>query len=314
MRTFRDYLFIFLKGIAMGSADVVPGVSGGTIAFISGIYEELLNTISSVNVKSVKILFSEGIKPFWKAINGNFLAALLLGIGISILSLAKAITYTLANFPILTWSFFFGLVLASIPLVWKKIKHVDYTRYIFAVIGTLVAYAVVSIPPTQDPGSLWYLFLSGMIAICAMILPGISGSFLLIILGSYLTILGALDSMDFVSIGVFIAGAVIGLLSFSRVLKFLFAKYHDLTIATLAGFLIGSLTKIWPWKVVLTWFTKHPGEANEKTIALVEENVSPWAYAEIAQEPSQLMGGIVLATLGILVIFGIERIAAKSSK
>ncbi len=313
MRTIRDYFFIFLKGMAMGSADVVPGVSGGTIAFISGIYEELLDTISSVNIKSVAILFKEGIKPFWKAINGNFLAALLLGIGVSIASLAKAISYTLENHPIVTWSFFFGLVLASIPLVWKKIKKVNLSRYGLAIVGALIAYAVISIPPTQDPGSLWYLFLSGMIAICAMILPGISGSFLLIILGSYLTMLSALSNFEIVPILVFIGGAVIGLLSFSRVLKFLFANYHDLTVATLAGFLIGSLAKIWPWKNVLTWFVKHPGESNEKTIALVEENVSPFAYAELTQEPTQLLGAVIAASIGILLIVGLERLATKST-
>lgn len=313
MRTLRDYLFIFLKGMGMGAADVVPGVSGGTIAFISGIYEELLETIASVNLASLKILFKQGIKPFWKAINGNFLAALLLGVGVSIASLAKVISITLETAPILTWSFFFGLVIASIPLVWKKIKTRKPIQYMWVIIGAAFAIAVISLPPTQDPGSLWYLFFSGMIAICAMILPGISGSFLLIILGSYLTILTAVTDFDFLSIGVFMTGAVIGLLSFSRVLNYFFHHYHDITVATLAGFLIGSLSKIWPWKEVITSFTKHAGEPNEKTIALVEQNITPWQYAEITQEPSQLMFAIVAAIFGFILIFGLERLAIKSA-
>lgn len=295
----------------MGAADVVPGVSGGTIAFISGIYEELLDTISSVNLASIKILFKEGIKPFWKAINGNFLAALLLGVAVSIASFAKIISVTLETAPILTWSFFFGLVIASIPLVWKKIKTRKPKQYLWAVIGAAIAIAVISIPPTQDPGSLWYLFLSGMIAICAMILPGISGSFLLIILGSYLTILTAVTGFDVLSIGVFMAGAVVGLLTFSRVLNYFFHHYHDITIATLAGFLIGSLSKIWPWKKVITSFVKHPGEPNEKTIALVEQNITPWHYSELMQEPSQLMLAVAAAIVGFILILGLERLSVK---
>lgn len=313
MRTIRDYLLILLKGMAMGSADVVPGVSGGTIAFISGIYEELLDTIASVNVNSVKILFKEGIKPFWKAINGNFLAALLSGVAISIVSLARIVSYCLENHPIVTWSFFFGLVVASVPLVWKKIETVNASRFVMGIVGAVIAYWVINLPPTEDPGSMWYLFISGMIAICAMILPGISGSFLLIILGSYLTILDALNNFKIVSIAVFASGAIIGLLSFSRVLKFLFSKFHDLTVATLAGFLLGSLAKIWPWKNVLEWFVKHEGEPNEKRIELVTENVSPFTYTELTQEPSQLMWAVVAALIGLGLIFGIERMAAKSN-
>ena len=313
MRTLRDYLFIFLKGMGMGAADVVPGVSGGTIAFISGIYEELLETIASVNLASLKILFKQGIKPFWTAINGNFLAALLLGVGVSIASLAKVISITLESAPILTWSFFFGLVIASIPLVWKKIKTRKPIQYLWAIIGAAFAFAVISLPPTQDPGSLWYLFFSGMIAICAMILPGISGSFLLIILGSYTTILAAVTGFDVVSIGVFAAGAIVGILSFSRVLKYFFHHYHDITVATLAGFLIGSLSKIWPWKEVLTSFVKHPGEPNEKTIPLVEQNISPWQYAELMHEPSHLTWAIIAAICGFILIFGLERLAIKSA-
>ena len=208
----------------MGAADVVPGVSGGTIAFISGIYEELLETISSVNLSALKTLKKEGLKAAWKAINGNFIIVLFLGIGISIASLAKLISYLLEAHPVLIWSFFFGLVIASIFYVGKQVKKWSLGSVVSLVIGTGLAYWVTILPPMASSSETWFIFISGMIAICAMILPGISGSFILLLMGSYQTVLGAVKDKDLVTIGVFIAGAVIGLLSFSRVLKWMFAS------------------------------------------------------------------------------------------
>ena len=313
MRSFRDYTLLVLKGMGMGAADVVPGVSGGTIAFISGIYEELIDTISRVNLKTIGILFKQGIKPFWKAMNGNFLLAVLSGIAISILSLSKLISYLLEHHAIPTWSFFFGLIVASIPLVAKKVKNWSGSRYFAFAAGAIIAWLVTDLPPVTEPGANWYLFISGMIAICAMILPGISGSFILILMGSYFTILSALNDRDLVKVLIFIAGAVTGLLAFSKFLKFMFSRYHDITVATLAGFLLGSLNKIWPWKNVLEWFVKHPGEANEQKIALVEENILPATYTELTGEPALLLTAIIMAVVGIALIFLLEKIAAKKA-
>lgn len=311
IRTLRDYSILFLKGMGMGAADVVPGVSGGTIAFITGIYEELIETINQVNLQSIRILFKEGLKPFWKAVNGNFLLAVLGGIAVSILSLAKLISYLLESHPIATWSFFFGLILASIPLVGRKVRNWSGTRFFAFAAGAIIAWLISDLPPVTEPGATWYLFISGMIAICAMILPGISGSFILILLGSYYTILNAVNDRDIFSVLVFLAGAVSGLLIFSRFLKFMFERFHDITVALLAGFLLGSLNKIWPWKEVLQWFVKHPGEANEEKIALVEKSVLPGTYSHLTGEPAMLGTAILLAAVGILVIFIMDRVAAK---
>jgi len=313
MRSPKDYLLIGVKGMAMGAADVVPGVSGGTIAFITGIYEELIDTISRVNFQTLQLLFRGKIARFWKEVNGNFIVSLLAGIAISIVSLAKLIAFLLEDHAIATWSFFFGLVLASIPLVGKKVKHWKGSRYFAFGAGAIIAWLITDLPPVPETSANWYIFISGMIAICAMILPGISGSFILILLGSYLAVLNAVNSRDFVLILIFMAGAVVGLLSFSRLLKFMFSKFHDITIAVLSGFLLGSLNKIWPWKNVLETFTKHKGEPNEKEVALITENVSPGNYTELTGDPAQLGLAIGMAILGFLVIFGIDRLAAKKS-
>lgn len=295
----------------MGAADVVPGVSGGTIAFITGIYEELIDTISQFNIRTVRVLFKEGIGPFWKALNGSFLLAVVGGIVVSILSLAKLISYLLENHSIATWSFFFGLILASIPIVGRKVRDWDGSRYFVFAVGAVIAWLVSDLPPVINPGSGWYLFMSGAIAICAMILPGISGSFILILLGSYYTILNALNDRDLSSVFVFVLGVVCGLLIFSRFLKFMFSRFHDITVALLSGFLLGSLNKIWPWKEVLDWFVRHPGEANAEKIALSERSVLPHTYTQITGEPAMLSLAIGMAVTGILVIFILDRVAAK---
>lgn len=302
-RTLKDYLLISAKGIAMGAADVVPGVSGGTIAFITGIYEELLSTISSVNLESLKVLKKEGLKGFWNHINGNFLVALLLGIGISIASLAKLITYLLKHHDILLWSFFFGLILSSIYLVGKTIKKWGITKIISLLIGTAVAFYITILPPMENPNALWFVFLSGAIAICAMILPGISGSFILLLLGSYELVLTAIKDVKLSVIGTFGIGCVIGLLSFSKLLSWMFKKYHDLTIALLTGFLVGSLNKIWPWKITSSFRTNSHGEE----VPFLQENILPSNY----NGDSQLLMAIVMAIIGFALIIAMERFAAK---
>lgn len=300
-RNLKDYIFIALKGIAMGAADVVPGVSGGTIAFISGIYEELLETISSFNIQALKVLTKEGIKPFWKHINGSFIATLLFGIAISIISLAKLITYLLQNHSLLLWGFFFGLIVASVFLVGKKVVKWTFQKIVALIIGTLIAFVVTILNPMENPDTLWFVFISGAIAICAMILPGISGSFILLLLGSYELILSSIKDFKITTILTFILGCVVGLLSFSKFLNWLFKKYHDVTVAALTGFLVGSLNKIWPWKEVISTRENSKGEI----VPFIETNVFPNQFHE---EP-QIMGVIILAIIGFGLIFGLEKLA-----
>ncbi|MDP2088906.1 MAG: DUF368 domain-containing protein [Flavobacteriaceae bacterium] len=305
IRTVKDYFIITLKGIAMGAADVVPGVSGGTIAFISGIYEELLETINAFNFGLIKVFKSGGIKKVWKAINGNFLISLLSGIFLSIISLAKSISWLLENKPILVWSFFFGLVLASIFFVGKQIAQWNYKIFIGLIIGAIFAYFITILRPmvTESSSSLFYFF-AGSLAIIAMILPGISGSFILVLLGAYKPILQAIHEKNLQLLLIVAAGAVVGLLSFSRILKWLFNHYKNLTLAVLTGFLIGSLNKIWPWKEVLE--TK---EINGKLIVLNEQSISPYNYAG----DNQLFYALALALFGFLLILILEKMAANKS-
>ncbi|MBT2163299.1 DUF368 domain-containing protein [Zobellia barbeyronii] len=300
-RNFLDYTFITLKGMAMGAADVVPGVSGGTIAFISGIYEELISSINNVDISLFKELKENGLKAAWSKLNGNFLLALFVGIGISVLSLAKLVSWLLENKPILIWSFFFGLVIASILLVGKEVQKWDAKTLIALVLGAAIAYFITTLPPSESADSLPYLFLSGALAICAMILPGISGAFILVLLGSYKTIIDAVHNLDFKIIGVVGVGAIFGLLSFAKLLKWMFNHQKNLTLALLTGFIVGSLNKIWPWKRILD--TKTIG----KKIITIDENVSPFNF----DGDNKIMIAIIAALVGFLVIFVLERTASK---
>lgn len=301
-RNFLQYFFITLKGMAMGAADVVPGVSGGTIAFISGIYEELVGSINNINISLFKTLRKEGIKVAWTQLNGNFLLALFTGIFISLFSLATAVSWLLENEPILLWSFFFGLVAASIFFVGKAIEKWNFGTVGILVVGAAIAYFITTLPPNENVDSLPYLFLSGAIAVCAMILPGISGAFILVLLGSYESILDAVHERDIKIVATVALGAIFGLLSFARLLKWMFKNYKNLTLAVLTGFILGSLPKIWPWKKVLE--TKIIGK---KVIDIDVENISPSAF----DGDNQLLFAILLAILGFSLIFILEKVASK---
>mgnify|MGYP001578146105 CR=1 FL=1 len=306
-RKLIHYLVISLKGMAMGAADVVPGVSGGTIAFISGIYEELLTSISSINFKTLKLLKKHGIKEVWKVINGSFLLSLLLGIFISIVTLAQLISWLLEYKPILLWSFFFGLVLASILYIGKQITHWKISTVVLFIIGACVAYYITTLQPlVTENSSPLFLFLAGSIAICAMILPGISGSFILVLLGAYRPVLEAIDSKDFKLLAILAAGAIVGLLSFSKVLKWLFNHYKNLTLAVLTGFILGSLNKIWPWKKTLTWRLNSKGIE----VPFNEQSISPFSF----EGDAQIAMAIVLAIVGFIVIILLEKIANLTNK
>ena len=304
-RRFLDYLIISFKGVAMGAADAVPGVSGGTIAFISGIYEELINTISQVNFSLVKTLKKDGALAFWKQLNGNFLLALLSGIGVSYLTFMRIAKSLIEHHPILIWSFFFGLIVASIFFVGKQITKWKFSTIIVLIIGAFIAYYITTLPALSDNENPLFLTFAGAIAICAMILPGISGAFILVMLGAYKTLSDALHDFDVKKVALFVLGAVIGLLSFSRVLKWLFKHYHNLTLALLTGFIFGSLNKIWPWKEVISWRLNSKGEE----IPQLEKSISPFAF----ESDSQLTTSIILMLVGFLTIFILERIGAKKN-
>lgn len=301
-----QWALLSLKGIAMGAADVVPGVSGGTIAFISGIYEELIESINAINLKALTVLRKEGFLKFWEHINGTFFVFLLLGIGVSIVSLAKVVTYMLATHPVLIWSFFFGLIIASVWLVSKSVKKWSAGTVVSLIAGGVFAFYITTIQAVAHVDARWFIFLSGALAICAMILPGISGAFILLLLGSYDKVLGAITDRDFVIIGLFAAGCLIGLLSFARVLKFLFSKFHNLTVAALTGFMIGSLNKVWPWKETLSFRENSHGER----VPFIQENVLPGNF----EGDSQLWFAIGCMILGFLLIVLLERFAPKENE
>ena len=303
-----DYLILSLKGMAMGAADVVPGVSGGTIAFISGIYEELIGTLNNINFSLLKHLKTEGLKSTWTKANGSFLLALLSGVFVSIISLAKGVEWLLEHYPILLWSFFFGLVLASIVYVGKQIKITswDFKLFLAMAIGAVIAYLITTLNPIETSDANLFLFFAGALAICAMILPGISGAFILVIIGAYSPVLEALNTRDYKMILIIGAGAIVGLLSFSKLLKWLFEKYHRLTLAIITGFMIGSLNKIWPWKVALTFRTNSKGVK----IPLNEESISPFNF----DGDPQLSQAIGLMVIGVLIILILEKISIKKNK
>lgn len=259
-KSLSRYFLVALKGIGMGAADVIPGVSGGTIAFMTGIYEELVGSINSINGQAVRLLFGGKFRDFWKHINGNFLVAVFAGILISVMSLAKLMTYLLAYLPVPTWAFFFGLIVASSVFILRELKDWKPKDGVMLVLGIILGVVVCTLSPTETPDALWFIFLSGAIAICAMILPGISGSFILLILGKYEFMLSTLTrimsgdgvALDYMVLVVFVLGAVVGILAFSKFLHWLLARYHRSTLLVLAGFIIGSLVKVWPWSDMVT--------------------------------------------------------------
>ena len=277
-----------VKGMCMGAADVVPGVSGGTIAFITGIYDELINSIKSINAASLKMFFTGKWGEFWKMINGKFLLFLLVGIGISVFSLAKIITWLLVAYPVLVWSFFFGLVLASTWFVGKDVKERNWKTGLGFLLGAALAFYITVATPAETPSHFLFIFLCGAIAICAMILPGISGSFILVLLGKYFFIMEAVKTLDLKVIAIFGMGACVGITSFSRLLSYALSHMRNITLAVLSGFMLGSLNKVWPWK---------------ETIEGVEQNVAPNAFVWQA---------VCLALLGFVMVYGIEKISSKS--
>jgi putative membrane protein len=244
---------LYFKGVFMGIAEIIPGVSGGTIAFITGIYEELIDSIKSINTNTLKLLLTFKFSSFWREINGTFLITLIFGMLTSILILSRFIVYLLDNHPFKIWGFFFGLIIASGILIFYQIQRLSSTVFLSFLLGLMTSSYIALQAPSNTPNTNFYIFMSGAIAISAMILPGISGSFILVFLSKYEFILKALNSFDTAVISIFLAGCTVGLVTFSRVFSYLFKKYNDVVISVLIGFLVGSLFKIWPFYKVLEY-------------------------------------------------------------
>ena len=291
---FSRYIVLALKGCAMGMADVVPGVSGGTIAFISGIYEELLDSIRSVNATALKLLLKLRLGEFWRHINGSFLLPVLLGIAIAIFSLARLMTYLLTYHPIAIWSFFFGLIIASALLVARQIGRWDWRSLLAFVAGAAAAWWITVATPAETPNDWWFVMLSGAIAICAMILPG-----------KYQYIMQAVGDLNIPVIVIFVVGAAAGIISFSHLLSWLLKHWHDVTVAVLMGFMVGSLNKVWPWKETAETYLDSHGVAQP----LVQHNVAPGTFEQLTGQPSQLVQAVLLCVVGFLAIYGIELLA-----
>ena len=302
IRTSRDFITLVLKGMAMGAADVVPGVSGGTIAFIAGIYEELINTIGGLDTSLITTWQQDGFSAMWKKLNGNFLLALFVGIGISVFTVMQLANYLLETQPVLVWSFFFGLVIASVLYISRQKETWNASHVASAIIGAVLAYYISTLPPLASGGGLWFIYLCASLAICAMILPGISGAFILVLLGAYKTVSEAVHEFNFEIIAVFVAGAVSGLLAFSKLLRFLLSRFRESVLALLTGFIAGSLNKIWPWKEIL-----ETVEVGDKSIVLRESSVLP---AQFDGDP-QVVYAVGLMLIGFSLIFVLEQIAKK---
>ena len=294
--------------MAMGAADIVPGVSGGSIALIAGIYQQLLDSINAFNLDNLSLLKSLRIKEFYARVNGNFLLSLVLGILTSIFSLSRVITFLMEEHPIPLWSFFSGLILISAFLILKEIKQWNVGLVLAIAAGTAFAWWVTNLPPTTTPDAHWFTFVAGAIAICAMILPGISGSFVLLILGQYERILQAVLDKDIFTLALFASGCLVGILSFSRVVSYLLRRFHTATIGLLSGFMLGSVNELWPWKVVVTSWRIS---SNGKQKPFLTENILPQEYLVQAGEVPQIGWAIGSFLFGIGLVLFIEWLASK---
>jgi putative membrane protein len=305
MGSAAQYVLIFLKGMAMGAADIVPGVSGGTIAFISGIYDRLLGAINSLRFSVFRTLRTKGFTAAWKEIDATFLLALLGGMISSIILLSAPIKYALNYYPVLIWSFFFGLVLASIWLVGRQIKEYSLVNILLFIIGGIIALWITTLKTLQGSDDLMYIFFSGAIAICAMILPGVSGAFILLILGVYQILINAIHERNLAILAIFGIGCFVGLLSFSRMLKWLLNTHRAATLAVLSGFLLGSLNKIWPWK----------NKVGEAAIYIHSDGREEWLLKPVLPQnfegEAQLGLAFGLFAVGMLTIFVLSRFEKK---
>lgn len=300
-RSSTDYIVLGVKGFCMGASDVVPGVSGGTMAFILGIYEELIDAIKSFDLKSLQFLVTLKFRPLLDRISWQFLLAVGMGIFAAIFTLSKLLSWLLQNRPVFIWSFFLGLILASVLSVSRRVEAWRILTWLCLVGGTLGSYFLVGLVPVATPNDYWFLFLCGAVAICAMILPGISGSYILVLLGKYQYVLDAVNHRDFLVLGLVAAGACVGIIAFSRILGWLLKNYHDLMVATLTGLMIGSLHKVWPWKETLESVVDSHGQM----IPLVQSNILP------GQWNGEILAALSLMVAGLLAVLFLDRLGNR---
>jgi putative membrane protein len=300
-RSFPDYIVLGVKGFCMGASDVVPGVSGGTMAFILGIYEELIDAIKSFDLKSLQFLVTLKFRPLLDRISWQFLLAVGIGIFTAIFTLSSLLSWLLQNRPVFIWSFFLGLILASVVSVSRRVEAWRILTWLCLVGGTLSSYFLVGLVPVSTPNDYWFLFLCGAVAICAMILPGISGSYILVLLGKYQYVLDAVNHRDFLVLGLVAAGACVGIIAFARILGWLLKNYHDLMVATLTGLMIGSLRKIWPWKEAL----ESVVDAHGQMVPLVQSNILP------GQWNGEVLAALSLMVAGLLAVLFLDRLGNR---
>lgn len=301
----KETIQIMLKGAAMGVAEVIPGVSGGTLAFITGIYQRLLSAIGNVNLGLINVFKEEGFSAVWKKIDGLFLIKLLAGMAIGFLVGLKLVVRLLDSHPIHIWSFFFGLILASIPLIGKQVKKWGGLEIVLLVIGAILVYWITIAAPSQGSESLIVVFLAGVVGVSALMLPGLSGSFVLLLMGMYTIIMPAIEEFthhpfgpETLVIGAFGIGMVVGLLSFAKVLTFTFNKFPNPTLALLVGFLIGSLNKVWPWQRVLETRLNSKGEE----VVKFSESILPGDFSQLTENFLYGNNPFVYQAIGIMIV------------
>ncbi|MDA9014763.1 DUF368 domain-containing protein [Porticoccaceae bacterium] len=307
MKGMQHRLLLFLRGVAMGAVDLVPGISAGTIAFVTGIYEELIHSIKSFNIDALKTLKNQGFVAAWQHINGEFLLILLSGILFSLFSLAGLMRYFLEVFPLQLWSFFIGLIIASVIYLLRQHRPQKLFEFALLGVGIVVAYSLSISSAVSVEGTYLSLFLAGSIALCAMILPGISGSFILVLLGLYPVFINALVNVELDFLLTFAAGGVIGLMLFSRLLSWLLDHYKNAVIATMCGFLIGSLSILWPWKQVTSSVVSATGSLQ----VTGSTNVSPQSYQDIVGQDPYTLACVMLCLSGLFIVLTIEMIGVK---
>lgn len=303
----RARLFFYLKGMAIGAADIVPGVSGGTIAFIAGIYERLINALKSFGPQLWGEFRRNGLGGVWRAVDGTFLLCIFGGVLTSVFAMASLISHLLVQYPELIWSFFFGLTLASVWLIGKRIHSYAWPNWISFGLGLTAAYMITELSPAHLEATAFNLFWTGSVAICAMILPGISGSFILVILGMYGHVLEAVKGMQISILMIFATGCVVGLLSISHLLSWMLRRYHDFSLALLTGFMLGALNKVWPWKVTLEYRINSAGEE----VPFVQNNVLPAVYEAATGQSAELGGAILCALFGMILVLSLERVRTE---
>jgi putative membrane protein len=307
LRKPQDYILLYVKGLCIGIANAVPGVSGGTIAFITGIYNELLHALNEIDRDAGKLLLTFRVAACWKKINGNFLLTVLAGICTSLFFLAGTVFNLLVNHPVLLHAFFFGVIFASVALVLKEIKAWGYKPIVAFILSTTLAYLATTLSPLSTPDSLWIVFICGVLAICAMILPGLSGAFLLVLLGKYQFMISAITDLNVTVIVIFSLGCVLGLMGFARLITWVLDHYHRITVAVLAGFMFGSLNKLWPWRQGLEYVTNTKGQQ----VAVFDKSILPWHTLSITGKDPQLFQAILMMSLGLFIVIVLERIATR---